>query len=64
MPPANDLAHPHATVIRGYQVDTVFLKDGAIVRPGIEGGYNGEDPCRKENGHWNENGNRVVGRLL
>jgi hypothetical protein len=34
--PANDLAHPHTTVISGYQVDTAFLKDGAIVRPGID----------------------------
>lgn len=34
--PANDLAHPHTTVIGGYQVDTAFLKDGAIVRPNLD----------------------------
>ncbi|HJT21786.1 MAG TPA: hypothetical protein VJ746_15015 [Nitrospira sp.] len=34
--PANDLAHPHTTVISGYQVDTAYLKDGAIVRPRID----------------------------
>jgi hypothetical protein len=28
------------------------------------GGYKVEDLYWKENGHWNENGNRVVGRLL
>ena len=29
--PANDEAFPHTTVISGYQVDTAFLKDGALV---------------------------------
>jgi hypothetical protein len=33
--PANDLAYPHTTVIGGYQVDTAYLKDGAIVRPHV-----------------------------
>jgi hypothetical protein len=34
--PANDLVYPHTTVIDGYQVDIVFLKDGVIVRPNID----------------------------
>ena len=34
--PANDLAYPHTTVIDGYLVDTVYLKDGVIVRPKID----------------------------
>jgi hypothetical protein len=34
--PANDLAHPHTTVISGYPVDTAFLKDHSIVRPSME----------------------------
>jgi hypothetical protein len=34
--PANDLAHPHTTVISGYQVDTAYLKNGSIVRPSID----------------------------
>src|ERR1017187_4181166 len=33
--PANDLAYPHTTVIDGYQVDTVYFKNGELVRPDI-----------------------------
>jgi hypothetical protein len=33
--PGNDEAHPHTTVVAGYQVDTAFLKDGAIVHPDV-----------------------------
>jgi hypothetical protein len=31
--PADDMLHPHTTVISGYQVDTAFFKNGSIVRP-------------------------------
>jgi hypothetical protein len=30
--PGNDAAFPHTTVIEGYMADTVFVKDGALVR--------------------------------
>ena len=30
----------------------------------LEGGYKVEDRYWKLNGHWHENGNRIVGRLL
>lgn len=33
--PANDAAYPHTTVIGGYQADTVFDKDGELVRADI-----------------------------
>lgn len=34
--PADDMLHPHTTVISGYLVDTAFFKDGSIVRPSTD----------------------------
>jgi hypothetical protein len=31
--PANDWLYPHTTVLRGFQVDTVYLRDGELFRP-------------------------------
>jgi hypothetical protein len=33
--PANDAAYPHTTVIEGYMVDTVWVREGALVRPDV-----------------------------
>jgi hypothetical protein len=33
--PANDAAFPHTTVVEGFMVDTVYLRDGELSRPGI-----------------------------
>jgi len=46
--PADDLTHPHTTVISGYQVDTAYFKGGSIVRPSIEDLRNAVDSSTRE----------------